>query len=191
MLLKTLFIVGTNNLIMFPLLIYLSALLKNGQIDHSFAVEDLPDWKKLGATITFSIMIGDLGTYLSHKFFHWPPIYPCVHKLHHDYMTTILAVSEYTHPIEFMFGSVIPGSLSSMILGPHMHIYSLWVWTVVRVTESNEAHCGYELPFSPYRLIPFSAPASYHDYHHSHNIGNYSTQLVFWDVVFGDNKAYY
>ena len=74
-----------------------------------------------------------------------------------------------------MIGSVIPGSLSSMILGKNMHIFSLWIWTVVRVTDSNEAHSGYELPFSPYRLIPFSASASYHDYHHSHNVGNYST----------------
>ena len=64
------------------------------------------------------------------------------------------------------------------------------LWIIARTGEAHEAHVGYEFSWSPYRLIPFSTDASYHDYHHSHNIGNYSSQFIFWDTLFGDNKTY-
>ena len=52
-------------------------------------------------------------------------------------------------------------------------------------------HSSYEFPWSPFRLIPFSAPASYHNCHHTHNVGNYATFFALWDTVFGTNRAYY
>ena len=35
------------------------------------------------------------------------------------------------------------------------------------------------------------APASYHNYHHTHNIGNCSTFFSIWDTIFGTNQSYY
>ena len=72
------------------------------------------------------------------------------------------------------------------------------VWIIYRIFESADAHSGYEFPWSPYRLVPFSgiflvlnlAPASYHNYHHTHNKGNYATFFSLWDTVFGTNKSY-
>ena len=32
---------------------------------------------------------------------------------------------------------------------------------------------------------------SYHDYHHSTNVGNYSGFFSFWDTICGTNQHYY
>ena len=62
---------------------------------------------------------------------------------------------------------------------------------MVRVGETLDGHCGYDFSFSPYRLIPLSGSAEYHDFHHSRNVGNYSSFFSIWDSVWGTNKAFY
>ena len=72
-----------------------------------------------------------------------------------------------------------------------MHFVTFLLWGLVRLGETLDGHCGYEFSWSPYRLIPFSTSASYHNFHHSHNVGNYSSFFSLWDTIFGQNKAYY
>ena len=57
--------------------------------------------------------------------------------------------------------------------------------------ESVDSHSGYEFPFTPFRLVPFSGSATYHDYHHSSNTGNYSSFFTIWDTLFNENTDYY
>jgi sterol desaturase/sphingolipid hydroxylase (fatty acid hydroxylase superfamily) len=98
--------------------------------------------------------------------------------------------AEHFHPVDFFMGVLLPGSFGPSILRERLHIttYLMWIW--IRASEGVDGHTGYEFPWSPFRLIPFSASASYHDYHHSHNVGNYSSFLTIWDSVFGCNSAY-
>jgi sterol desaturase/sphingolipid hydroxylase (fatty acid hydroxylase superfamily) len=89
-------------------------------------------------------------------------------------------------------GEVIFSSLTaSMIFGKQVHICTHLLWTVMRISENLDGHCGYEFTWSPYRLLPFSTSAEYHDYHHLYNIGNYSSLLTLWDSVYGTNVAYF
>lgn len=64
-------------------------------------------------------------------------------------------------------------------------------WGVLRVYETHEAHSGYEPPCSMFRIIPFGLDASYHIFHHTKNVGNYSTFMTIWDTVFNTNQDYY
>lgn len=68
---------------------------------------------------------------------------------------------------------------------------TLAIWIIVRLSESFEAHCGYEFPWSPFAVIPLSTPASYHFHHHAENVGNYATFFSLWDLIFGSNTKYY
>lgn len=77
-----------------------------------------------------------------------------------------------------------------LLLDTRIHLVTTLVWTVYRVSESHDAHSGYDWPWSPFRLVPFSAPASYHNFHHSHNVGNYATFFSLWDTVFGTNQSF-
>lgn len=61
----------------------------------------------------------------------------------------------------------------------------------MRVGESLDSHSGYEFSWSPYRLLPLSGSASYHDFHHSTNIGNYGSYFTFWDTLFKTNTVYF
>ena len=68
-----------------------------------------------------------------------------------------------------------------------MHVRTLLAWTLIRTGETADGHSGYEVPWSPYRLVPFAAGARYHDFHHTHNLGNYSSMSSLWDTVMGSN----
>ena len=78
-----------------------------------------------------------------------------------------------------------------MILKKNMHAMTLVTWTIMRLIETNDAHSGFEFPFSMFRIIPFSSGSPYHNYHHLKNTGNYATFTWVWDSIFGTNKEYF
>ena len=133
----------------------------------------------------------DVAFYFSHRFLHLPLVYPYIHKIHHTYTTTVSLAAEYCHPLEFALGNMLPTAVGPALLGPNAHALTVFAWYMVRTGETLDGHCGYDFSFSPYRLIPFSGSAEYHDFHHSHNVGNYGSFFCIWDTVFGTNKAYY
>ena len=137
------------------------------------------------------MLIEDFLFYHFHKFHHMKWIYPYVHKIHHRYSQTIGIASDYEHPIAYLMNSVIASTAYMFVLGKSLHLATVFVWLIVRTLEAMDGHCGYEFPWSPFRLIPFSNSAQYHDFHHSHNVGNYTSLFCFWDTIFGDNQAFY
>lgn len=188
---KSILLVGFNNLVSLPLAL-LAIIVANGyEVKMSFAMEDLPDWKTLMMTIAFCMLCEDFAFHFTHRFLHWRKIYPYIHKIHHTYVTSIGIAAEYSHPIEFIFGNLFPSGVGALILGYNMHFATFLLWGLVRLGETLDGHCGYEFSWSPYRLIPFSTSASYHNFHHSHNMGNYSSFFSLWDTIFGQNKTYY
>jgi sterol desaturase/sphingolipid hydroxylase (fatty acid hydroxylase superfamily) len=188
---KSIKMVAFNNMVTFPAALFVFAYLDNFNVKMSYKLEDLPDTFTLMASIAFCMICEDFGFHFAHRFLHWRAIYPYVHKLHHTYVTTITIAAEYSHPIEYVFGVLVPGGLGALILGENMHFSTFLLWATVRICESLDGHSGYEFSWSPYRLIPFSSSASYHNFHHSHNVGNYSSFFSFWDTIFGTNKTYY
>lgn len=191
MLKKSILLVGFNNLVTFPATIFVFTWLNNYDVPLSFEEELLPDCKTVVLTIGFCMMCEDFAFHLIHRFMHLRFIYPYFHKLHHTYRTTIGIAAEYSHPVDFIAASVVASGAGSLLLGKNMHFSTFLIWSVVRVCESLDGHCGYDFSWSPYRLIPFSASASYHDFHHSHNVGNYSSFFTFWDTLFGTNSSFY
>ena len=99
--------------------------------------------------------------------------------------------AHYAHPIEFLFGNVLPVAIPTLILDKHMHMMTVLAWGIMRNCETMEGHSGYEFPWSPFHLLPFGPGYSYHAYHHSQNIGNYCSFFTIWDTIFGTNKHYY
>ena len=71
-----------------------------------------------------------------------------------------------------------------------MHMFTLIHWGAFLVFVVHEGHSGYEFPWS-LGCFPFACETTYHDYHHTDNIGNYGGIFTFWDTLFDTNKAYY
>ena len=67
------------------------------------------------------------------------------------YATPFGLTSEYAHPAEILFLGFAT-VVGPAITGPHL--MTLWLWMVLRVLETVEAHCGYHFPWSPSNFIP-------------------------------------
>jgi len=186
---KTLVVMFINTNII-PVIIYVTMDKFGLVMAHTMSVENLPDPFTLAQTMFFFMLVEDFFFYLTHRMLHHPRIYPHIHKMHHTHNTTVGIAAMYSHPIEFIISNMFPTSMGPLILGPNVHILSIFAWYIIRFGESLDGHSGYDFSWSPYRLIPFSGSAQYHDFHHSVNIGNYGSFFCIWDTVFGTNKAF-
>jgi len=188
---KSVALVSFNILVALPFVLVAHVAMHGWTLNYSMETRDLPDTKTLFFSIIFCCICEDFTFYFCHKFFHWKRIYPYIHKVHHEHISTIGLTAEATHPIEFIFGNCLPASIGPSLLGFNMHYYTFILWILIRLGETIDGHCGYEFSWSPYRLVPFSTSASYHEFHHSHNVGNYSSFFSLWDTVFGSNQVFY
>jgi sterol desaturase/sphingolipid hydroxylase (fatty acid hydroxylase superfamily) len=72
-----------------------------------------------------------------------------------------------------------------------VHIFTFILWEIFKFANSAEGHSGYAVPWIPSRLLPFHYDSSYHDFHHSKNVGNYSTTFYLFELILGYNKAFF
>jgi len=148
----------------------------------------IPSWQTICVQIFASIMIMDFLFYWSHRFLHHRLIYKYIHKQHHEFKTTIGIASEYAHPIEGVISNIIPTIIGPILQGAHLYVFLLWLF--IRELETLDAHSGFKFPFSPFNFIPFQGGADRHDFHHSHNVGNFGAFFIFWDWLCGTDVSY-
>ncbi|KAF3573725.1 hypothetical protein F2Q69_00063697 [Brassica cretica] len=150
----------------------------------------LPSWKEVSGQILFYFIIEDFVFYWGHRILHSKWLYKNVHSVHHEYATPFGLTSAYAHPAEILFLGF------ATIVGPALtgpHLITLWLWMVLRVLETVEAHCGYHFPWSLSNFLPLYGGADFHDYHHRllyTKSGNYSSTFVYMDWIFGTHKGY-
>jgi len=120
---------------------------------------------------------------------HTPTLYRLVHKKHHEFNMSISVASEYAHPVEFLIGNLFPLGAGPFVLGQaNVHFVTWFLWLSFRSIHTAEGHSGYEIPFSPFRFLPFGVSAKFHDDHHLKNLGNFGSMLVVWDSLCGTNQ---
>ncbi|URE45164.1 HLH [Musa troglodytarum] len=140
--------------------------------------------------IIFYFILEDFVFYWGHRTLHTKWLYKHVHSIHHEYATPFGLTSEYAHPAEILFlgfATVVGPALT----GPHL--FTLWLWMILRVLETVEAHSGYHFPWSPSNFLPLYGGADFHDYHHRvlyTKSGNYASTFVYMDWLFGTDKGY-
>jgi sterol desaturase/sphingolipid hydroxylase (fatty acid hydroxylase superfamily) len=189
---KSIKFVAFNNFVALPATLLACGFLKGfTAVPYSVSAEDLPDHLQFIVCILFQVICEDMILYFVHKWLHHPSIYPYIHKRHHEFINPVGISAEYSHPIEFLLITFLPNAIISTLLGKRMHLSTMLMYNFAREFETHDGHCGYEFSWSPYRLIPFSTSSTYHDFHHSHNIGNYSSYLTFWDTIEGNNLEFY
>ena len=85
----------------------------------------------------------------------------------------------------------MPSAMGFIVLGGKAHVFTFFFWIWWKVMISTEGHSGYEFPWSPMRVLPLVSGPSFHDHHHSHNVGNFSGSCYFWDLIFGTSAHYW
>ena len=141
--------------------------------------------------LVFFMLVEDCLFYWVHRFLHSGWVYGHIHKQHHEFKETVSICSEYAHPLEVLIANTFPTVAGFKLLGDSVHLVTITMWLAMRITETIDGHSGYEFSWSPYRLLPCSAGASYHHYHHLTNQGNYSSFFTLWDTFCSTNKNYW
>lgn len=95
---KSILLVIFNQFVIAPILVLISyndqkKFGMNGDIDS------VPPWYTSMIQIAIAMVIEDALFYWAHRALHHPFIYGRVHKVHHQYKTSIGLASEYAHPI--------------------------------------------------------------------------------------------
>ena len=115
-------------------------------------------------------------------------LYKHVHALHHQYYAPFIFVTQYAAPPEIfavsIFSMLVPVSMGA-------HPLSQWVWLIMSVQFSLEAHCGYDFPYSVDKLLPFIGlgGAVHHDLHHQWPRTNFQPFLTYADWLCGTSTA--
>ncbi len=92
-------------------------------------------------------------------------------------------MTEFTHPIDYIIGILIPSAIPFIILGNKTHCFMFFSWQIWKIFISTEGHSGYEFPWSPTRIFFFVSGPSFHDFHHSKNVGNFCGVIYLWDFI--------
>lgn len=85
----------------------------------------------------------------------------------------------YAHPIEFIFGNMVPAGIGYVVLNlfTPVHFVSVVVWLTFRLVETCEVHSGYNWGWKQLSFLPYKAGPKYHNFHHSQNVGNYGSMF--------------
>eukprot|EP01016_Furgasonia_blochmanni_P011991 TRINITY_DN1564_c0_g4_i4.p1 TRINITY_DN1564_c0_g4~~TRINITY_DN1564_c0_g4_i4.p1 ORF type:complete len:420 (-),score=102.95 TRINITY_DN1564_c0_g4_i4:330-1520(-) len=154
-------------------------------------LESFPTTGEIIKQVVFCMLVEDFLFYWLHRFLHWRKIYQYIHKRHHEFIEPVSVSAEYAHPIEFVLSNLIPTTAGPRILGTQMHQFTQWMWIAIRIFETVDGHSGYDFSWSPFRLLPLSGSATYHNFHHTNNVGNFGSFFTIWDTLMQTNSKYF
>ena len=121
------------------------------------------------------VIMHEVGFYTAHRLFHLNKgAYQKVHKVHHDYIGSNVWATEHVHSIEVFMGAI----------GAHLQFCEkpalIWfIWIMWRTADSCEHHSGYVFKGTFLSRIGLlnAHRTEFHDYHHTHNTGNFGTHI--------------
>lgn len=120
------------------------------------AVRPLPSAAQAAVHLAVCIGVEEVGFYYSHRALHSGRLYRWVHKQHHEWTAPVAVTAVYCHPVEHVLSNLVPPFAGVLLCGCHVTV--AWLWFVLAIGSTLNAHCGYHLPFLP-------SPEA-HDFHH-------------------------
>lgn len=146
----------------------------------------LPQWTTILRDLLIAAAVTDTMGYWGHRTLHHKAIYKYVHKHHHRYKVNVGIAAVFAHPIEDIVNNTFSSVSGCMLLGSHVLVF--WLWLAIRQTEAINAHSGYQ--FLPDAISKWCSGGRFHEYHHSHNVGNYGALTTIWDYLMGTDASY-
>ncbi|KAF7328927.1 Methylsterol monooxygenase [Mycena venus] len=152
----------------------------------------LPTFREWAPQVAFFFVFEDMFHYFAHQALHYGPLYKHIHKIHHKYSAPFGLAAEYAHPAEvaILGTGTIAGPILYCAFASNFHIYSMYIWIVLRLFQAIDAHSGYDFPWSLQHWLPFWSGAEHHDFHHMAFTNNFSTSFRWWDRMLGTDTKY-
>jgi len=153
-----------------------------------------PKWTTIAYQVALFFVMEDAWHYWAHRTLHsFPVLYKRIHKLHHEFSAPFGLAAEYAHPAEILIlgiGTVGGPILWCWLSGGNLHLFTMYIWIILRLFQAVDAHSGYDFPWSLQHWLPVWSGADHHDFHHMNFLGCYSTSFRWWDHYMGTDKSY-
>lgn len=98
----------------------------------------------------------EISYYYLHRLFHSKFLYKRCHREHHEFTAPYAIMTQYQHPVEYIFTSLLPPFVGLFIMGSGL--ITIYLFTIYAVIKTILHHSGYRLPIFP--------TVEFHDYHH-------------------------
>ena len=172
---RSAYVLSFNKFILGPILI--------GLAPHKMSTDpsNFPSHFEIIWQTFFCMWIENFMFYWCHRILHYGWLYKNIHKVHHEFTNTLSFCSEHAHPVEYIFGNVLPFALGPKLLGSKCHLLTSLFWLSIRIIRTTEAHSGYDFSWTPLQGLPFKVQGDFHNFHHAAFHGNYSSFFTFWD----------
>lgn len=148
-------------------------------------------WGYFVLSVLAFIIIHDAYFYWTHRFLHWPRIYPYVHKLHHlSYNPSPWAAFSF-HPLEALVQVAVLPLLAFLL---PLHPLAILAWIFYQTAMNVMGHLGFEFfpaGFASGRFTRWHNTATHHNMHHKYIHYNYGLYYNFWDRIMGTNHPHY
>jgi len=151
--------------------------------------KEIPSWSVILPQLLFFLWMEDFTLYWSHRALHTKWLYAKIHKVHHEYKAPWSCLALYSHPLEIIFGNVLPSISGPILIQSHIMVSMLWF--AIRIIITLDVHSGYSFPWSLEHWLPIYAGPHHHGTHHEKFIGNYSSSLVYLDWLLGTRTQDY
>lgn len=130
----------------------------NWQVPWTFRIDvtkdELPTIKEILPQIYFLVFCEDFCFYWSHRLLHHKSIYKYIHKAHHEINHIVSVAALSCHPLEFLICDLWAPFSGIILLGSKCHAMTIILYHAWRMFEGHEIHCGYDFPWSVFRLVP-------------------------------------
>jgi len=146
---------------------------------------EAPPLLELCLHVILCLVVFDLSYFLWHRSHHVSRLlYRHIHAKHHEYHAPFVWVTQYVHPCELFavsaFSMLVP-------IGLGAHPLAQWLWLLLSVQFSVEAHGGYDFPFSIDKFLPGLGGPVHHDRHHEWPMTNFQPFLTYGDRYLGSD----
>ncbi len=142
-------------------------------------------------SIVAFILLHDAYFYWTHRFMHWKPIYPYVHKVHHLSTNPTPWAAFSFHPLEAV---IEVGIVPIMMFLMPLHPFAILAWLLYQTGMNVLGHLGFEVfpaGFTTGTISKFSNTSTHHNMHHKYVTSNYGLYFNIWDRIFGTNHPQY
>jgi sterol desaturase/sphingolipid hydroxylase (fatty acid hydroxylase superfamily) len=120
--------------------------------------------------ILISLLFTEVFFYYIHRLLHYKYFYRYIHSIHHTYSAPISITAIYAHPLEYIFGNILP-----IVIGPivcNSHLITIWIWQLIVIMNTVIVHSGFAPKNPIYKYLYIPDPTK-HDVHHMSYKFNY------------------